>query len=89
MKWNGLRSTNLQIGQTLKIEGGASAASQTKSETQTIQNSSSGTKHHLVQSGDTFWKIAQKHGTTVDAIQRLNPGVKSSDLKIGQKIRVQ
>lgn len=89
MKWNGLRSTNLQIGQTLKIEGGSSTFSQTKSETQTVQNSSSGTKHHVVQSGDTFWKIAQKHGTTVDAIQRLNPGVNTSDLKIGQKIRVQ
>ena len=91
MRWNGLRSTKIQIGQTLKIQGGSapSSSTQTKSETQTSTNSSTGTKHHVVESGDTFWKIAQKHGTTVDAIQRLNPSAKSSDLKIGQKIRVQ
>ena len=89
MKWNNLKSTNLQVGQTLKVEGGSSSSNSSQTQSTQTSTSSSGASHHIVQSGDTFWKIAQKHGTTVDAIQRLNPSIKSSDLKIGQKIRVQ
>lgn len=45
-------------------------------------------KWHIVKSGDTLGRIAQRNGTTVSAICRLN-GIKStSTLRIGQKIRV-
>jgi membrane-bound lytic murein transglycosylase D len=83
MKLNNLRSTTLQVGQTLRVEGTPSSSSTSTA------TSSSGGKYHTIQTGDTFYKVAQKYGTTVDAIQRLNPGVSSSGLKIGQRIRVQ
>jgi membrane-bound lytic murein transglycosylase D len=82
MKINNLRSTSLQVGQTLRVEGSAAPSVSTPTTT-------SGNKYHTIQSGDTFYKVSQKYGTTVDAIQRLNPGVNSSSLKIGQRIRVQ
>jgi len=43
---------------------------------------------YTVQAGDTFGTIATKSGTTVAEIERLNPGVASTSLHIGQKIRV-
>ncbi len=43
---------------------------------------------YVVQSGDTYGKIAKKHGTTSSAIQDANPGVDPSRLKIGQTINL-
>lgn len=85
MNWNNLKSTHLKIGQTLRVEKASSSGSSNVS-----GNTSSGpAKYHTIRSGENFWSIAQKYGTTVDAIQRLNPGVRSSNLKIGQRIRIQ
>ncbi len=43
---------------------------------------------YTVVAGDTFVTIASKNGTTVARIESLNPGVKSTSLFIGQRIRV-
>ena len=43
---------------------------------------------YAVERGDTFGVIATKLGTTVEALQALNPGVSSNSLTIGQKLRV-
>jgi uncharacterized protein YgiM (DUF1202 family) len=43
---------------------------------------------HVVQAGDTLWKIAQKYGTTVDTIIRLNNLDTNKYLSVGQKIIV-
>jgi LysM repeat protein len=43
---------------------------------------------YTVAAGDTFGVIATKFGTTVEALQALNPGVSSNSLTIGQKLRV-
>jgi|SRR5215208_504515 len=45
-------------------------------------------KYYRVQSGDTLETIAEKHGTTVDALLELNPGIDPVALNIGQRIRV-
>jgi len=45
-------------------------------------------RFYTVQSGDTFEVIASKSKTTVEQIQALNPGVDSTALQVGQKIRV-
>ena len=43
---------------------------------------------YVIQSGDTYGKIAKKYGTTSSAIQDANPGVDPSRLKIGQTINL-
>lgn len=47
-----------------------------------------GVKTYTVRSGDTLWKIATKHGMTLDEIRRLNNLTAKSKLKVGQKIKV-
>ncbi|MFT8390165.1 MAG: LysM peptidoglycan-binding domain-containing protein [Sporolactobacillus sp.] len=42
---------------------------------------------YTVKSGDTLWKIANKYGTTVSAIQSAN-GLKSDLILIGQKLTI-
>jgi len=41
-----------------------------------------------VQTGDTLSAIAARRGTTVAALEALNPGVDPSALQVGQTIRV-
>lgn len=45
------------------------------------------TVQYIVQSGDTLWLIAQRFGTTVDTIKRLN-NLTSDSLYIGQVLRI-
>ncbi|MFM1772688.1 MAG: hypothetical protein RLZZ71_1830 [Bacteroidota bacterium] len=49
---------------------------------------SSGSKYHTVKRGDTLSSIAAKNRTTVSKLCKLNRIKPSSNLKIGQKIRV-
>jgi LysM repeat protein len=44
---------------------------------------------YTVEAGDTFGTIAEQFGTTVDRLEELNPGVDTTSLRIGQRIRVQ
>jgi LysM repeat protein len=47
-----------------------------------------GSRSYTIQSGDTFYNIAQRFGTTVQTIQRLNPNVNPDALLVGQRICV-
>lgn len=38
--------------------------------------------------GTTLWGVAAEHGTTVAVLEKLNPGVDASSLRIGGKLRV-
>ena len=82
MKLNGLKSTNIKIGQKIQVSDTASSSTSTSS---SKTNTSATT--YTVKSGDTLSKIAQKYGTTTSAIMSLN-GLKSTSLKIGQKLQI-
>lgn len=45
-----------------------------------------GTFPYIIRSGDTFFVLAQRFNTTVNAIQRANPNVNPNALQIGQQI---
>lgn len=68
---NGLNSDILQIGQVLRIP---------------LEQSSS-YFDYTVRAGDTLWLLANRYGTTVDAIKQLN-GLTSDNLQIGQVLRI-
>jgi LysM repeat protein len=43
---------------------------------------------YVVVKGDSFAKIAKKHGVSVKAIEAANPGVAPTKLKVGQKLSI-
>lgn len=44
---------------------------------------------HVVQAGDTLYKIAQKYSTTVEDIKALNPAIGSNNIiNVGQKLKI-
>lgn len=68
---NNLTSDLLSIGQTLRIPAG-----------QTAQYF-----NYTVRAGDTLWLLANRFGTTVDAIRQLN-GLTGNNLQIGQILKI-
>lgn len=46
-----------------------------------------GAVYHIVEHADTLYAIARRYGTTVDELLRLN-GMRSPDIRIGQRLRV-
>lgn len=81
---NGLSSSRIYVGQRLKVK--ATAKPVTNTTTTTTNNGSR--QYYTVRSGDTFGKIAQRHGKSISSLRRLNPGINIDRLSIGQKIRV-
>jgi LysM repeat protein len=71
---NGLAdASNIHVGQVLKIPGSSAPPTGSGQE-------------YVVQRGDTLFSIAQRHGTTVDAIQRANGIVNPWYISVGQRL---
>lgn len=83
-KLNNLSSSRIYVGQRLKVKGSATTTVNTNNTTTT----NTAKTYYTVRSGDTFGKIAQKHGTTISRLRALNPGINIDRLSVGQKIRV-
>jgi LysM repeat protein len=47
-----------------------------------------GDKYYIVQPGDSFSVIAEKEGTTEEALQQLNPDLDPQTLNPGQQVRL-
>ena len=75
----GVNPNNLQIGQVICIPGATGGPGPSP-------GCPSGTFQYTVKSGDTFYKLAKRFGTTASAIQAANPGVNPNNLQIGQVI---
>ncbi len=86
MSLNGMRNTRIDVGQVLKIKAGETEVKQTtKTPTKPTVDTK---KYYTVRSGDTFSKIASRYGMTQQQLSRLNPGVSTSRIHVGQKLRV-
>ncbi len=94
MNWNNLSSTRLSIGQRLTIYTSAPPPKKKvepkKKASKPAQKFKTPTKGtlYVIRNGDNLWDIARAHNTTVSELRKLNPGIDSSDLKVGQKIRI-
>ena len=71
----GLDCNRLQIGQVICIPGAPAPG-----------DCPSGTRPYTIRSGDTCFALAQRFGTTVQAIRDANPGLDCNRLQIGQII---
>jgi len=89
MNLNGLRSTNIYVGQRLKVEGATTSDGTVVDKPTTkpvvVANDK---KYYNVRSGDNFGQIAQRHGKSISQLKKLNPGVNIERLSVGQKLRV-
>lgn len=100
-KWNNMKSNTVYLGQVIKIKGTnttestdnnstdiAVNTSTTKKEETTVKakTTTSDFKYYTVKNGDSLWGIAQKQGTTIDALKKLNGN--SEKLQVGQKLKV-
>ena len=43
---------------------------------------------YTIVSGDTFWKLSERYGCSVESIQSANPGINPQGLQIGQVINI-
>jgi len=60
----------------------------TTSSTATTSTAPAGAQYYTIQSGDTFGSIATAKGTTIGALEQLNPDVNPNALSVGQQIRI-
>ena len=86
MNWNGLKTSNIYIGQHLRIETEKKVTAPKPKPKPTVSPTSR--KYYTVRSGDTFGHIAQKHRISQSRLKRLNPRVNINRISIGQKIRI-
>ena len=87
MEWNALRTTNIYVGQRLQLKSGPGGASQQK-EVPKVEPPKPVKKYYSVKSGDTFSKVASRHGLTQAQLTKLNPGININRLTVGQRLRV-
>ena len=89
---NGTSSYFLYPGQSLVVPGSASntsgsAASTSSSTTSTRSAAPAAGGSYTVQAGDSYWRIANKYGISIQELQRLN-GTSDYTLHPGQSIKV-
>jgi LysM repeat protein len=53
-----------------------------------IKRTAATRRFYVVQRGDSFSGIAERTHTSVAALERLNPGVSTTALRVGQRVRV-
>jgi membrane-bound lytic murein transglycosylase D len=89
---NGLKSSAIRSGQTLRVRGEAKPKPKNnipKNTTQTTPKSAvpASPKYHVVRRGDTLYSLARKYNTSVTRIKALNK-ISSNSIHIGRKLIV-
>lgn len=87
VQYNNLRDTNVKIGQTLKIPGGASPANVLPVARPAYTPPPAMPRQHKVVAGDTLSRIASRYGVSATAIQRHN-NMKGTTVRLGQTLKI-
>ncbi len=89
MKLNSLSSTNIKVGQKLKVPlSGTAAVVEKSSAPKADASESKDTITHKIQSGETLGGIAKKYNTSVKSLTELN-GIKDPrKIRVGQVLKV-
>ncbi|MGX9133334.1 LysM peptidoglycan-binding domain-containing protein [Rummeliibacillus sp. JY-2-4R] len=80
MSWNNLKSTNIQVGQKLKVKGSTTTSKSTTKK-------STATSTYTVKRGDTLSGIGKKYGVSYKTLMSWN-NLKSTSIRVGQKLKV-
>jgi LysM repeat protein len=91
LEWNGLRTTNIYIGQRLTIKAKPKPVVTPKppvKPTQPVKPKAPVKKYYIVKKGETFSKIAQKYKLSQAQLKKLNPGININLISVGQRLRV-
>lgn len=75
-------------GRRAHVRGTPGAAARTAERSTRAASTVAAAQYYTVQKGDTFGAIAARVGSSVARIEALNPGVSSTALQVGEKIRV-
>jgi LysM repeat protein len=96
--WNNLHSSTIRTGQKLKISTYQNSATASHDvhpkettplqKTQENATTTKGYVFYKARNGDTLWEIAQRHGTTVSNIRKLNGAAKCNYLKAGTVLKL-
>jgi peptidoglycan DL-endopeptidase LytF len=91
MKANHLTTTNLRIGQSLKIPNKAIKKAETSSIANSAPSSEGGVVYYTVKKGDSPWTIAMKNHIKVEDLLKLNhmSEEQARRLKPGDQLRIQ
>lgn len=89
-KWNRLRKNNLKVGQRLVVYTKNKKRKPTKKSNEKPKiEKINGFDFYTIKKGDTLWDIAQKFpNVSVEDLKRHNKALKSSNLKLGTKIKI-
>ncbi|RXR20986.1 LysM peptidoglycan-binding domain-containing protein [Flavobacterium amnicola] len=84
MNWNNMTTTNINVGDKLKIEKVAEVIVEAPKKKNSKYEEQ---KLYIVQKGDSLFKISQKHQTTVTELKKKN-NIKENDLQPGMKLKI-
>ena len=85
LEWNGLQTTNIYVGQKLKLYSSKTVAPTPPPAPKPVQPAK---KYYTVKAGDTFGKIASRNNLDQAQLKKLNPGVNINNIIVGQRIRI-
>jgi membrane-bound lytic murein transglycosylase D len=82
MRWNGLRSSRIRIGQRLRL--GETSVERARRVTPARASATI----HVVRSGETLIGVAHQYGVSVSALSKSNGLSTKAHLRIGQRLRI-